>query len=202
MTGLPAPDPDDLIAGIDEYAASFDPVDVGITRTPHIDIDPDEPVKPGETFHVVVYMDTTVPRAGETVEDFVVTKIRADEVSLDVDVWLTTSAHFVVERIADRCSVLDQGRRVRRREPTSPVAVRDPLPDGAGIPRLCARFDYRLRASGSIGREVAIDSDCVTVDGDDPTATARSGALLKSHATVPISNQRRASARAPGSVRR
>ena len=184
MTGLPAPDPDDLLAGIDEYAGSFDPVDVGITRTPHIDIDADEPVKPGETFHVVVYMDTTVPRAGETVEDFVVTNIRADEVSLDVDVWLTTSAHFVVDGSPIAVVTLTRSDASSTKADFT-VAVRDPLPDGAGTPRLCARFDYRLRASGSVGREVAIDSDCVTVDGDEPTATARSGALLKSHATAP-----------------
>ncbi len=147
--------PDDLIAEIDHAAAALELTTTQIVRIPHIDVNTELPVKPGQSFTVAVYLDKTPSRADENAEPFELRDAPADVQEIAVDVWLTSTPHFSIEGSATDVIVL------RRNEDASTQAsftltVRDPVPTEPGPPALRARFDYRLRASGSVRCEVPI----------------------------------------------
>src|SRR5262249_8290605 len=93
-------------------------------------------------------------RAEENAEPFELRDPPADEV-IDVDVWLTSTPHFSIEGSATAVIALRRHEDASTRASFT-VTVRDPVPADAGPPALRARFDYRLRASGSVRREVPI----------------------------------------------
>ena len=157
--------PDDLVAAIDEAAAAVDATTAQIVRIPHIDVDTELPVKPGESFTVAVYLDKTPSRADEIAEPFELRDPPADE-EIAVDVWLTSTPHFSIEGSATDVIVLRRDEDASTRASFT-VTVRDPVPADAGPPALRARFDYRLRASGSVRREMPI------IAGDNVIANAQ-----------------------------
>jgi hypothetical protein len=146
--------PDDLVAAIDETAAAVDATSAQIVRIPHIDIDTELPVKPGQSFTVAVYLDKTPSLTDENAEPFELRDPPADE-EIAIDVWLTSTPHFSIEGSATDVIVLRRNEDASTRASFT-VTVRDPVPADAGPPALRARFDYRLRASGSVRREVPI----------------------------------------------
>ena len=143
ISGNPAREqaPDDLVAAIDEAAAAVDATTAQIVRIPHIDVDTELPVKPGQSFTVAVYLDKTPSRADEIVEPFELRDPPADE-EIVVDVWLTSTPHFSIEGSATDVIVLRRNEDASTRAPFT-VTVRDPVPVDAGPPALRARFDYR-----------------------------------------------------------
>ncbi len=157
--------PDDLVAAIDEAAAAVDATTAQIVRIPHIDVDTELPVKPGQSFTVAVYLDKTPSRADENAEPFELRDPPDDE-EIAVDVWLTSTPHFSIEGSATDVIVLRRDENASTRASFT-VTVRDPVPADAGPPALRARFDYRLRASGSVRREIPI------VAGDNVIANAQ-----------------------------
>ena len=151
-TGTQAPD--DLVAAIDVAAAAVDATTAQIVRIPHIDVDTEVPVKPGQSFTVAVYLDKTPSRPDENAEPFELQDPPDDE-EIAVDVWLTSTPHFSIEGSATAVIVLRRDENASTRASFT-VTVRNPVPADAGPPALRARFDYRLRASGAVRREVPI----------------------------------------------
>lgn len=125
-----------------------------VTRTPHLDLGVEGPLSPGQLFSVEVYLDIAAPRSGEVVVPFDLP--HATGPVLQVDVWLTTSSHFqIIGRPIGQIEV----RRFtdRSTSATFKAVVRMETNDDAGPPAIQARFDYRLRAGGSVYREVTIE---------------------------------------------
>ena len=135
-------------------AAAVDATTAQIVRIPHIDVDTEVPVKPGQSFTVAVYLDKTPSRPDENAEPFELQDPPDDE-EIAVDVWLTSTPHFSIEGSATAVIVLRRDENASTRASFT-VTVRNPVPADAGPPALRARFDYRLRASGSVRREVPI----------------------------------------------
>jgi CHAT domain len=157
--------PDDLVAAIDGAAAAVDATTAQIVRIPHLDVDTKLPVKPGQSFSVAVYLDKTPSRADENAEPFELRDPPPDE-DIAVDVWLTSTPHFSIAGSATDVIVLRRNEDASTRASFT-VTVREPVPADAGPPALRARFDYRLRASGSVRREIPI------MAGDNVLADAR-----------------------------
>lgn len=146
--------PDDLVAAIDQAVAAVDATTAQILRIPHIDIDAELPVKPGQSFTAAVYLDKTPARTDENAEPFELRDPPADE-DIAVDVWLTSTPHFSIDGSATDVVILRRNEDASTRASFT-VRVRDAVPADAGPPALRARFDYRLRASGSVRRNVPI----------------------------------------------
>ncbi len=122
--------------------------------TPHLDVTPPPPLRPGARFGVEVYLDQRPARPGEETEDFrLAPPPEVDQ--LEVDVWLRSTSHFIIEgsplghltiRLADAECV--PARFALR--------VADPVPD-MGDPGLAASFAYNLRQSGLVQRTIALE---------------------------------------------
>jgi hypothetical protein len=174
----------ELMTRLDELAAELATAAAEIRRFPHIDIDQTLPLQPGTRFTACVRLDTMPSRADEQARAFVLRNPPPDLQKLSIDVWLTATAHFVIEGPAT--ATID----LRPAEPRSTqalfaVAVRDRVPADAGPPALRATFDYHLRASGSVRREVPV----ATADGERPQAEPRAvesgGVLVHGRAAAP-----------------
>jgi CHAT domain/CATRA-Associated Small Protein len=153
--------PAELLTRLDELAAELTIAAAEIRRVPHIDIDEPLPLHPGTRFTACVRLDTTPSRDDEQATAFVLRNPPADLQKLSIDVWLTGTAHFVIEGQAT-ATIEVRPAEPRSTEARFALAVRDPLPADAGTPALRATFDYQLRASGSVRRKVPI----TTADGD------------------------------------
>jgi hypothetical protein len=175
--------PDDLVAAIDEAAAAVDATTAQIVRIPHIDVDTELPVQPGQSFTVTVYLDKTPARADENAEPFELRDPPADE-AIDVDVWLTSTPHFSIGGSATAVIALRHDENASTRASFT-VSVRDPVPADAGSPALRARFDYRLRASGSVRREVPIVVGDNVVADPQPEPAAPDRLVLDTKASSP-----------------
>ena len=184
-SGTPAREqaPDELVAAIDEAAAAVDATTAQIVRIPHIDVDTELPVKPGRTFTVAVYLDKTPSRADEVVEPFELRDPPGDE-EIVVDVWLTSTPHFSIEGSATDVIVLRRNEDASTRAPFT-VTVRDPVPVDAGPPALRARFDYGLRASGSVRREIPIIAGDNVITNGQPEPASSDRLVLDPNAGSP-----------------
>ena len=182
--------PGELVSAIGEATAAVNATAAEIARIPHIDLDTDVPVKPGQRFTIEVYLDKTPSRTGETAVAF---ELRDPPTELDdISVWLTATPHFAIDGPAT--SVI----AVRRDDDASTRArfaltVVDPVPADAGEPALSARFDYRLRASGSVRREVPIALADKIIGGVQPQGAA-AGAASAASAPPGVVMQTRAAA--------
>jgi hypothetical protein len=131
-----------------------------IRRFPHIELGEETPLRPGARFTVNVALDSASPRPDERADAFVLRNPPAGLSELAVEVWLTASAHFVVEG-SSLGTVFLRPNEARSTAARFTLAVQDPLPADAGVPTLHATFNYQLRASGSVYREIPL------ADGDD-----------------------------------
>ena len=175
--------PDDLAAAIDQAVAAVEMATAEIVRIPHLDVDTELPVEPGQSFTVAVYLDKTPSRAGENAEPFELRDPPADE-EIAVDVWLTSTSHFSIDGSATDVIVL------RRDEDTSTrasftITVRDPVPADTGPPALRARFDFRLRASGSVRRDIPIMAGNNVIANSEPEPAAPDRLVLQAHVSPP-----------------
>jgi hypothetical protein len=162
-----------------------------VARIPHIDLDTDVPVKPGQRFTVEVYLDKTPSRPGETAVAF---ELRDPPADLeDIKVWLTATPHFAIDGPATNFIVLRRGDDASTRSRFA-LTVVDPVPADPDPPALSARFDYRLRASGSVRREVPIAlADKIIGEmqppgaaaGAPPAASAPAGVVMQTRAAAP-----------------
>jgi CHAT domain len=183
--------PGELVSAIGEATAAVKATTAEVARIPHIDLDTDVPVKPGQRFTVEVYLDKTPSRPWETAVAF---ELRDPPADLDdISVWLTATPHFAIDGPATNVIA------VRRADDASTRArfaltVVDPVPADPDPPALSARFDYRLRASGSVRREVPIIlADKIIGDiqpqeaaaGAAPAASGQPGVVMQTRAAAP-----------------
>lgn len=172
--------PDDLLATINEAGAALEATTAQIVRIPHIDVGSELPVEAGQSFSVVVYLDKTPSRADESAEPFELRDLPAEIEEITVDVWLTTTPHFAIEGPATDVIVLRRDDDASSRASFT-VTVVDPVPEDAGPPALRARFDYRLRASGSVRRDIPIMIDTNTVGDARPDPSTETGVPAADH---------------------
>ena len=183
--------PTELVSAIGEATAAVKATTAEVARIPHIDLDTEVPVKPGQRFTVEVYLDKTPSRPGETAVAF---ELRDPPADLDdIKVWLTATPHFAIDGPATNVIVVRSGDDASTRARFA-VSVVDPVPEDPEPPALSARFDYRLRASGSVRREVPIAlADKIIGDiqpqgaapGAPPAASAPPGVVMQTSAAAP-----------------
>jgi CHAT domain len=126
-----------------------------IRRFPHIELGEKTPLRPGARFTANVVLDTASPRPDERADVFILRNPPADLRELAIEVWLTTSAHFVIEG-SSLGTVILRPNEERSTVAAFTLVVQDPLPADAGVPTLHATFNYKLRASGSVYREIPL----------------------------------------------
>jgi len=185
-TGVPGQQekaPDDLAAAIDQAVAAVEMATAEIVRIPHLDVDTELPVEPGQSFTVAVYLDKTPSRAGENAEPFELRDPPADE-EIAVDVWLTSTSHFSIDGSATDVIVLRRDEDASTRASFT-VTVRDPVPADTGPPALRARFDFRLRASGSVRRDIPIMAGDNVIANSEPEPAAPDRLVLQAHVSPP-----------------
>jgi hypothetical protein len=182
--------PGELISAIGEATAAVKATTADVARIPHIDLDTDVPVKPGQRFTVEVYLDKTPSRRGETAVAF---ELRDPPADLDgISVWLTATPHFAIDGPATSVIAVRLGDDASTRARFALIVV-DPVPADPDPPALSARFDYRLRASGSVRREVPIaladkiigDIEPQEAASAPPAASAPSGVVIQTTASAP-----------------
>ncbi|MDH3637978.1 MAG: hypothetical protein OES09_05880, partial [Gammaproteobacteria bacterium] len=130
------------------------------TRTPHIDVDQPEPVRPGQTLAVNVYLDTGDFRPGEHGER---TVIEGEEALIDV--YLYTTPHFrvlgssqeklFVERSKPKSAQLAFSLEVR----SAAEIETDPAELDPGQGTISAFFMHTGRPCGRVHRSVALAGD-------------------------------------------
>jgi hypothetical protein len=134
---------------LNEAAPAAKPATAKIRRTPHIDIPP-EPLQPGSTFEVRVYVDQKSARAGEDTIDVVA------ESGSQVEVQLVVSEHFSVNGSAmTQMTVTDATRSDADRPFSVSILPAGELPANV-VPSLIALFFYKGRPSGKVSRAVQI----------------------------------------------
>jgi len=120
-----------------------------LRRTPHLDI-PDEPVEPGASFTVSVYVDSAGLRPGESGMVLLV----PDRPETSLDVWLSVTEHFTTDGNSRPLVI----RREDERSADTPFEVR--AVHGAarldGEPGIGAFFTHDGRPAGSVQRVVPI----------------------------------------------
>jgi hypothetical protein len=134
-------------SGEEALAAAKSPA-APIRRTPHMDIPP-EPLQPGATFEVSVYVDQEAARFGEDTIDVVV------EVGTNVEVQLVVSEHFAVNGSAVTSMIVKDEERSDAEPFSVTVRPTDELPIDVP-PSLIALFFYKGRPSGKVSRAVKI----------------------------------------------
>jgi CHAT domain len=183
--------PGELVSAIGEATAAVKATTAEVARIPHIDLDTDVPVKPGQRFTVEVYLDKTPSRPWETAVAF---ELRDPPADLDdISVWLTATPHFAIDGPATNVIAVRRGDDASTRARFA-LTVVDPVPADPDPPALSARFDYRLRASGSVRREVPIIlADKIIGDiqpqeaaaGAAPAASGQPGVVMQTRAAAP-----------------
>lgn len=166
MTSPAIPVPAELVDDFTEAASAIVAATAEVECTPHIAVDTTTPVQPGQTFVAAVYLDRSVAAAGEAADPFVLDRWPSGLDAIPVEVWLTGSGHFDVTQPAVKRIWLDRESLTSDRAEFE-VAVRHTFPSDAGEPRLMARFDYNLMASGSVRLAVPV----ATVAAGAVTAT-------------------------------
>ena len=122
---------------------------------------PSEPLRPGTTFEVSVYVDQKSARAGEDTIDVVATA------GSQVEIQLVVSEHFYVNGAAmSTMIVTDAPRSDADRTFSVSVVPKADLPTNV-VPSLIALFFYKGRPSGKVSRSVQIEG--VTSQALTPT---------------------------------
>jgi len=133
----------ELAAGAPEKLAA------PIRRTPHLDMPP-EPLQPGTTFEVLVYVDQKAARTGEETADVEV------ETGSEVEIQLIVSKHFRVNGSAvTTMEIKDEPRSDAKQRFSVSVLPENELPKDIP-PGLIAQFFYKGRPSGKVSRAVRI----------------------------------------------
>jgi CHAT domain len=120
-----------------------------VTRTPHMDIRAELPIKPGTAFDVEIFADQEAPAPGEISTAITV------PAGTRVDVHLLVSEHFLVDGAAVKSLVIDAGpvsERVSFRvaaKPADRLAI-------AGTPSITALFMNGGRPCGMVRRDVSV----------------------------------------------
>jgi Uncharacterized protein conserved in bacteria len=132
--------------------------DAVVKRTPHMDLDTDEPIAPALIFQVFVYANESPARPGEEVEPIVV-RIPSEMTSFAVEVELLFTSHFV--RIEERQESRKNQLVIRRDQATTEklkflfmVRRADELEPTE--PAITAIFRYLRRPSGKVTRKISI----------------------------------------------
>jgi hypothetical protein len=177
------PAPTEVEGLLGDAAAELERAAAEVRRTPHVDISPKPPLRPGVRFGVAVYLDTTPMREDETGEDLIIEDPPEDLRELTVDVWLRATSHFVIDGTPVG-QVVVKPHEERSTSATFRVRVKDPVPD-VGRPALEASFDYNLRASGLVRRAVAIELDDAVLGQHPPAEIETAGARIEARAVPP-----------------
>ena len=122
-----------------------------VRRTPHMDLSEAEPLAPGASIGVTVYLDRKAARAGERTEDVVIVTDRAREelvVRLVVSRGLSIAGRRVARIVLDRTE--DATKPVRFR-----VRIGATAREGA-TEEIAAYFAHEGRPSGSVIRQVRV----------------------------------------------
>jgi hypothetical protein len=125
-----------------------------IERTPHMDLPTTDALRAGSTFEVVVYVDQLPPKAGETATSVLV-ELPAGQSQVDVDVWVSGTAHFDVPRSSQRISLevgVPRSTSVRFR-----ISVKTELAS-VETARLSAYFTHQGRPVGQVSRPIVLVS--------------------------------------------
>jgi CHAT domain len=132
--------------------------DAVVKRTPHMDLDTEEPISPAQLFHVLVYADAGPARPGEETEPIVV-HIPSEMTSFEVEVELLFTSHFV--QIEPSPEFRKKRLVIRRDQATTEklqfmfmVCHEDELKPTQ--PAITAIFRYLRRPSGKVTRKVSI----------------------------------------------
>lgn len=155
-----------LLGAADREAADLEVV----RRTPHLDLVPARSLRPGQSFTVAIYADTTALRPHETGQDVEITAPSSVE-RFDLEVWLRASRHFAF------AGPQEQGLVIERRRSESTVAVfhlqvRDEISAAAGPPEISAYFTYDRRPCGFIRRAVDLAAERAAALGAADRAAA------------------------------
>lgn len=140
-----------------------------VSRTPHIDLLADGPLRPGERFKVVVYLDREMRRTGETGQDVV-----APSGSL-VEIELLTSSHFTVMGSPKSLFRIDSDSD-RQELPPFDLSCVDRSLWADDAPSIVSMFYVDGRPCGKVGRMIdVVDAPSGRIDGEDE-ASVRIGA--------------------------
>ena len=132
--------------------------DAVVKRTPHMDLDTDEPISPVQIFQVFVYADESPVRPGEEAEDIVVL-VPPEMISFEVEVELLFTSHFV--QIEESPEYRKNRLVIRRDQATTEklkfmFMVRHADELEPTQPAITAIFCYLRRPSGKVTRKVSI----------------------------------------------
>jgi hypothetical protein len=155
----PAPAPPESAAAPEPPAAPEPAAPATIERTPHMDLDGDEPIAVGQRFGVRVWLDTSGPRRGEEVSGRAV--LPALE-QLELRVWLIVSDHFRIVS-EDTTTLIVRSAEDRSTEAAFAVECVRQAEGKAGI---TATLAYGIRPAGSVSRTLDIAGSVAR--GDQP----------------------------------
>lgn len=145
-----------------------------ISRTPHLDVRPDEPIRPGISFEVSIYLDGGPRRPGETGVD-----LSAPEGSR-VEVELLMSSHFLVLGSPTCFFVLTDAPR----QELPPFRARcvDPSDWDDDAPAITAIFYVDGRPCGRVGRLIEVVN---APTGKRPTGDVEASIEIGSNGLAP-----------------
>jgi CHAT domain len=160
-SAMPNGEPHDAVAangggsGAGEHRGDEEPEkDPFFRRTPHLDLSADEPLERGDDFQAFVYLDTSAPRAGETVREVLIADLPDDLETLDITVMLVSSDHFEITSESIKALVVHRNDEESEKLPFD-VHVRDDAPLGRPA-SLTAYLTYNDRPSGRVQRAVTV----------------------------------------------
>jgi hypothetical protein len=134
-----------------------------LLRTPHLELRPSPPLRPGDVFEAVVFADRALARVGEEVEPIAL-RAPPEATSFALDVWLVTSHHFVVSDAPIKSITLHRGEDAC--EPARFRVAVAAAPAPGDEPLITASFSYGGRPSGRVTRIVPLVAE------DSPPAAA------------------------------
>ncbi len=127
-----------------------------VTRTPHMDILGEGPLRKGQAFKVKVFADQLAARPGEESEAIEVSVPRT-VTSVHLEVWIAGTSHFTFPGPRVFPFVIDLRRPEAVPSAEFDVQVREDVTDGSGA-HLVANFTYNGRPSGHVSVAVPIDA--------------------------------------------
>ncbi|HYJ04128.1 MAG TPA: CHAT domain-containing protein [Chthoniobacterales bacterium] len=122
-----------------------------LSRMPHIDVKPPEPLARGASFEVTIFADTSDPRPGEY-SDPIIIDAPPDLKEFVLGVWLTGSPHFVITDPGPKSITITRDV-ARSTEAAFQVVARRDIVDPSTA-KLTAIFDYKHRPCGSVSRNI------------------------------------------------
>ena len=149
----PPPPPQAEVSGQEADAPAASTTPQPLRRTPHMDLSPAPPVKPGVRMQVLVYTDTQAFRDGETGEGIVI-NAPATQKRFEVDVWLSVSEPFEVEGPPVKSLVILRDEEKSETVEFTVLGQNGPAPVEPAL--FSALFSYRGRPCGRVSREVPL----------------------------------------------